>query len=183
MAIWLTSDTHFGHANIIAYSNRPYTDVEAMNADLIARWNAVVKPSDSVYHLGDFAMGMPDRWPEYRAALNGRIVLVRGNHDRHMRRVLSAMNFTDVVENVVVELDGIRCWLNHYPPTPDHRGIVKRPSAPGPYDLALCGHVHNSWQVFDGVVNVGADVWGFRPIRVADALAARDASMETAAEI
>jgi calcineurin-like phosphoesterase family protein len=176
MAIWLTSDTHFGHANIIAYSKRPYPNVEAMNADITARWNAVVAPCDVVYHLGDFAMGVPDRWPGYRAALNGGIVLVCGNHDRHLRRVLGAMNFADVIENVVVELEGVRCWLNHYPPTPDHRGVVKRPSAPGPHDLALCGHVHDAWLIHDNVVNVGVDVWGFRPIRISDALAARDAS-------
>jgi calcineurin-like phosphoesterase family protein len=169
MTIWLTSDTHFGHANIIAYSNRPYADVEAMNADLTRRWNEVVAPDDTVYHLGDFAMGLPDLWPGYRASLNGAIVLVRGNHDRHLRRVVDAMNLVDVVENVVVQIDGVRCWLNHYPPTPDRRGVVKRPPSPAPYELALCGHVHDAWRVHDGVVNVGVDVWGFMPIRVADA--------------
>jgi calcineurin-like phosphoesterase family protein len=98
--------------------------------------------------------------------------LVRGNHDRHLERVIDAMDLSDVIENAVIQIDGMRCWVNHYPPTPDHRGVVKRPEAPGPYDLALCGHVHDAWRVHDGIVNVGVDVWGFSPIRVADALAA-----------
>lgn len=177
--VWLTSDTHFGLANIIAYSNRPYADVEAMNADLTRRWNELVAPDDTVYHLGDFAMGLPDRWPAYRAELNGRIVLVRGNHDRHLRRVVDMMNLADVAENVVVEIDGVRCWLNHYPPTPDHQGVVKRPAAPGPYDLALCGHVHDAWRVSGETVNVGIEVWDFRPIR----LAARSLVTERANEV
>jgi calcineurin-like phosphoesterase family protein len=172
MTAWLTGDTHFGHQNIIAYCNRPYTTLGQMHDDLTTRWNEVVGPEDTVYHLGDFAMGHPELWPAYRAALNGRIILVRGNHDRHLDRVIERMNFTDVIENAVVEIDGVSCWLNHYPPTPDHRGVVKRPQAPGPYDLALCGHVHDSWKVHDAVVNVGVDIWGYAPIRVADALAA-----------
>lgn len=55
--IWFTSDTHFGHANIIKYCNRPYKDTEEMNADLIKRWNSTVGKDDLVWHLGDFSLG------------------------------------------------------------------------------------------------------------------------------
>jgi calcineurin-like phosphoesterase family protein len=53
--VFFTSDTHFGHANIIKYCGRPFASVEEMNRELIARWNAVVGPRDTVYHLGDRA--------------------------------------------------------------------------------------------------------------------------------
>jgi calcineurin-like phosphoesterase family protein len=66
--------------------------------------------------------------------------------------------------------------------TTDHRGIVKRPAAPGAHDLALCGHVHNAWRVRDGVVNVGVDVLDFQPVRIADALAARERAVSAATQ-
>lgn len=54
--VWFTSDTHFGHANIVKYSGRPFEDVYEMNAALVRNWNETVKPGDLVYHLGDFAL-------------------------------------------------------------------------------------------------------------------------------
>ena len=53
MTLWFTADLHFGHANIINYSGRPYADVAVMNRALIDRWNAAVHPDDTVWVLGD----------------------------------------------------------------------------------------------------------------------------------
>lgn len=50
---WIISDTHFGHANIIKYCNRPFTNVTTMNATLIRNWKALVKNDDTIWHLGD----------------------------------------------------------------------------------------------------------------------------------
>lgn len=81
--LWFTSDTHFGHANIIRHSQRPYRNVEHMDSALVAQWNMLVAPDDEVMHLGDFVWSMPtDRLRQLRAQLNGRIHLVPGNHDR-----------------------------------------------------------------------------------------------------
>lgn len=54
--IWLVSDTHFNHSNIIKYCNRPYQSVSEMDWDMVEKWNSVVKPNDHVYHLGDVYM-------------------------------------------------------------------------------------------------------------------------------
>ena len=55
--IWITSDTHFGHINIIKYCNRPYADVTEMNNALIANINSQVAPEDTLIHAGDFCFG------------------------------------------------------------------------------------------------------------------------------
>lgn len=80
MDTWFTSDTHFGHANVIDYCDRPFEDVEEMDAEMVRRWNALVKPGDRVYHLGDFAWTLK-RAREIRPQLNGTIRLIIGNHD------------------------------------------------------------------------------------------------------
>ena len=79
--IWVTSDTHFNHANIIKYCNRPFSSVEEMNEPIIANWNKVVSQGDTVYHLGDFALGNKSLIPDFLERLNGHISFIMGNHD------------------------------------------------------------------------------------------------------
>ena len=81
MAIFYISDTHFGHKNVLKYDNRPYFTVAEMDADLIRRWNNAVKPTDTVYHLGDFSWLKPAEESEILQQLNGTKILIRGNHD------------------------------------------------------------------------------------------------------
>lgn len=85
--IWVTSDTHFNHKNILNFTDyegnkvRPFSSVEEMNEVLIERWNEVVKPGDKIYHLGDVFFG-PKEWIEDNwHKLNGKKRLVVGNHD------------------------------------------------------------------------------------------------------
>lgn len=81
MAIWFTADTHFGHANIIRYSRRPFSSVEEMDSTFIERINERVAADDILYHLGDFAIRETEA-PVYRAKIRcRRIVLILGNHD------------------------------------------------------------------------------------------------------
>ena len=83
MNYWFTGDTHFGHANIIKYCNRPFKDVVEMNEAIISNWNKVVQPNDLVYHLGDFCFGTTDtHFDMYFKRLNGLIVFIKGNHDK-----------------------------------------------------------------------------------------------------
>ncbi len=79
--IYFTSDHHFGHANIIKFCNRPFTDVEEMNQVLIQRWNEKIKVGDDVYHLGDFGLTNKDQLTEIIDQLNGNIHLIKGNHE------------------------------------------------------------------------------------------------------
>src|SRR3979490_535118 len=80
MAVFFISDTHFGDHRVLNLYPRPFASVAAMDAEMIARWNAVVGDQDEVWHLGDFA-----RTAAQAAAilprLAGRKHLVLGNND------------------------------------------------------------------------------------------------------
>ena len=73
-------DTHFGHKNIIGFNRPEFDDLAEMHECMIERWNAVVRPKDIVYHLGDFAFGKT--WvPAIAPQLNGTKHLILGNHE------------------------------------------------------------------------------------------------------
>lgn len=82
MAKWFTSDLHFGHVNVIEYCDRPYKNIEEMNAAIIAQWNSQVKPQDEVYFLGDFGIN-PKTVLNFELVkkLNGIKYIIPGNHD------------------------------------------------------------------------------------------------------
>lgn len=169
MNIYFTSDTHFGHENIISYCQRPFTNVEEMNRALIANWNATVQKNDTVYHLGDFFMGKKSEWRSIREQLNGKIILIAGNHDPEQARQL----FTEVYEELYIELAQTIFWLCHYPYKElDYHGRNKciRPEPIQTFDYALCGHVHNRWLTNQHCFNVGVDVHHYRPISLAELL-------------
>ena len=85
--IYFISDTHWGHANIIKYCNRPYQSVQEMDAALITNWNAVVKPEDEIYHLGDFTFYRdPVKVGGILNRLNGKKYFIWGNHDQVFKK-------------------------------------------------------------------------------------------------
>ncbi|MGK0391429.1 MAG: calcineurin-like phosphoesterase family protein [Maribacter sp.] len=80
--IYFTSDHHFGHKNIIKFSNRPFASVDEMDQEMINRWNEKVQPNDKVYHLGDVGLCSPGRLKKILDQLNGHIFLIKGNHEK-----------------------------------------------------------------------------------------------------
>jgi len=80
--MWWTSDTHFGHRNVIRFCDRPYSSVEEMDEAIIEEWNSKVGPNDTVYHLGDFSFYRKvDVAISLLEKLNGNIFFIKGNHD------------------------------------------------------------------------------------------------------
>lgn len=85
-AVFLVSDTHFGHAGVCRFTHedtgvkiRPWTDPDEMDEFMVRAWNERVRPKDKVYHLGDVVINR--RAMKTLARLNGDKVLIRGNHD------------------------------------------------------------------------------------------------------
>jgi len=86
-AVFLVSDTHFGHAGVCRFTHpddpevklRPWSDPDEMDEEMIRRWNDRVRPNDKVYHLGDVVINR--KALKTLARLNGDKVLIRGNHD------------------------------------------------------------------------------------------------------
>lgn len=168
--IFLTSDQHFGHNNIIRYSGRPFADVREMEEALVERYNAVVGDNDEVYHLGDFSL-TELFVGKLLKRLRGRKHLVPGNHDgchpKHRRAEAAKRRYLMWgFDSVAVErhLEGF--LLSHMPYTGDHspedRYAQWRPKDSGQW--LLHGHVHEAWKVRGRMINVGVDVWNYTPV-------------------
>lgn len=171
MKTFYSSDYHLGHWNIARYCNRPFKTLEDMDEAIICNHNSRVKPGDILYHIGDFAFrntpggkegeGTVTRSQEYEKRLNGKIIHVRGNHDRQnsTKTIIESIHIYTHTKNILLihKIDGL-CYDD-----------VKK------YDFVLCGHVHNNWAhkfIYRDmsrkdrvpVINVGVDVHKFHPV-------------------
>lgn len=91
---WFISDTHFGHANVIEYSKRPFVNVAQMDDIMIGKWNNCVRPEDEVFMLGDFGLSSVHHLTDILQSLNGSKILIKGNHDgsvAKMKRISTSM--------------------------------------------------------------------------------------------
>jgi calcineurin-like phosphoesterase family protein len=185
MQTWFTADTHFGHANIISYCDRPFADVTTMRAELVRRWNERVAVEDRVLVLGDFALGQIDETLTVLDELNGTKDLVVGNHDRPFdsdprRRAewttqYLAAGFRSVIPGTVgYTLAGkYPVLIGHFPYSGDSHG-EDRYAEQRPYDSGLPivhGHVHTSWRLDGRQLNVGVDVNDYAPVSEDDVVA------------
>lgn len=109
MKTFFTSDHHFGHTNIIKYTNRPFDGIEEHDRTLIHNWNSVVGPNDIVYHLGDFCF---KNFNSYFYALNGKIIFIEGNHDKETSK--NKEKFVSYQKYLEVGVEGQRIILCHY---------------------------------------------------------------------
>lgn len=161
MTTWFIADTHFGHANIIKFCQRPYADAAEMNEALIANWNARVQTGDKVWHLGDFAFGsgmhVQDTWEIYKR-LKGDIEFIEGNHDDLLKKMLLADNRIGRLHKYKeIEVESQRIVLFHYGLRTWHhdlRGVWH-----------LYGHSHGELPPLGKSCDVGVDGFaGFAPV-------------------
>lgn len=161
------SDPHLGHANIIKYCDRPFSDVHEMNKELTRRYNAVVRSDDTVFWLGDCCFKGHERIIE---KFNGRKILIVGNHDRSDAK-MSSFGFEIVTQEAVMNIGGITCRLSHYPYLNDeinqggkpNRHIEKRPKK-NKDEILIHGHNHSTVKITSPTsISVGVDAWDFSP--------------------
>jgi len=136
------ADTHFSHANIIKFDHRPFNDVGEMEEIMVMNWNAVVRPEDTVYIIGDFCWGTAAEWLRILKRLKGHKVLIKGNHDLKKMTAELKNQFLDIKDYMEIKDNGRDVILSHYP-------LVFYKHSSDPNVFMLCGHVHktkeNEW--------------------------------------
>lgn len=153
MKYFIIADTHFGHRNIIGYCNRPFRSVEEMDETLIKNWNETVSNDDVVIHLGDFSFGTKERCAEIVKRLNGRKILIKGNHDKWSDDFYRSIGFEYVSSFPIVYKDFF--LLSHAP---------LQLSETTPY-FNFYGHVHNDQKFRNTSTSkcVSVEKIGYRP--------------------
>ena len=156
MTIWFTSDTHFGHANIIKFCDRPFKNIQEHDEMLIANWNECVRPGDEVYHTGDFSF---ERHPEKTARrLMGNKHLIRGNHDKSHHIKLISPHFNWVKDYYSLKVGNQKFILFHYPIRNWHhcyKGTIH-----------LFGHSHGGTEDYGKSTDIGVDCWNYKPVHL-----------------
>lgn len=170
---YFIADLHFGHSNIISLCSRPYNSVEEMDEAFINAWNSKVKKkADTVYIVGDFAWEKADAL-KYVKRLNGRKVLIIGNHDK---KWLAKGDYSEYFERVTPYLEitsgNVDITLCHYPML-EWKSSRKLGSKKLGY--LIHGHIHNRYSeeykglfVTPHALNAGVDVNGFVPVTFAE---------------
>ena len=151
--IWVISDTHFGHANIIKYCNRPFVDPAEMDEKLIENWNSVVQDDDIVYHLGDVYMGKSSS--NFAHRLKGRKRLILGNHDHGKDSVLQSMFQKIVMWRMFPEFGLL---LTH---VPVHEG-----SLGFKVEKNVHGHIHEKVIEDERYINVSVEQINYTPVNI-----------------
>lgn len=165
--LYLSSDMHFGHANIIRYSKRPYQYITDMDEGLIENWNSKIKPGDTAFILGDFSFYKDeDLIFSILNRLNGNIILVKGNHDHQhtinaFKKSQHIKGIYDLLDIKVYDPDAHGCYqhlvLCHYPM------LLWNKSHFGSWNCY--GHSHGSLKDYSGAarMDVGVDTNNMMP--------------------
>lgn len=155
--VFFISDLHLGHFNIIEYANRPFISTMEMDKTLIKNWNKTIKATDKVFILGDFSFHNKEKTATIVEKLNGKKVLILGNHDR--ARSFSwwkAVGFQDVYEFPIIYKN--KYILSHEPfhvIDNNNHGLFN-----------VHGHLHNHKGFYNETFyyNVGVEVNEYKPI-------------------
>lgn len=172
MAIYFTSDTHFGHKKVLDFTGRPWETIDEMNQALVDNINARVGADDDLYILGDFSFRIN---VEEARALRDRIRcrkvhLLAGNHDRDWTRKEVAGTFICEPPIKTLKIDGRRYVLSHYP-IADWQGFTH-------WSIHLHGHIHagpdyNEFERAQRLLryDVGVDANGYAPVSLEEVIA------------
>jgi len=167
MSIFFLGVWHLGHEACISYCNRPFKNTVKMDSTLIRNHNSIVSKEDTTYFLGDMSM-RGSLYKDYLESnfrkINGRKILILGNHDR-----LNSLDYVNMgFESVHTSLEVRTSMLISYFLIHDPATFCATPDTP-----MICGHVHSLFKYYTventkkyhrRIVNVGVDVHNFYPV-------------------
>lgn len=172
--IFVTSDWHFGHSKEFIYIPRGFSNINEMNKAIIERHNSIVSSEDDVYCLGDCVLGGPDKLNEgleLISQLNGKLHLVRGNHDSN-KKWQAYGTLPNVVEQqnaIYLDYKKYHFYMSHYPTL---TGNLEKESL-HQCTLNLFGHTHqqtNFYQELPYMFHVGVDSHNCYPVLLDDVI-------------
>ncbi len=164
MTVYFTSDTHFGDWRPLRIDRRPFKTPPEMDEALVAAWNETVAPGDTVWHLGDFALGPPTAYvASLLERLHGEKHLITGNNDGP--GTLSQPAWRSVQAYAEIEVEGRRLVLCHY--------AFRTWNGIGRGALNLHGHSHAKLKPQPRQYDVGVDAFPYRPVTLETILASR----------
>lgn len=168
--IYVISDNHWNHEEIIKYCNRDFKDVKEMNETMIKRWNSIVKPNDMVINLGDiiFTKGDSRRIVKTLNKLNGRKILIKGNHDRKSYSWYMYNGFDFVAERAIWRLNGKKILFVHDPRSISYRDYRT-------CNVILHGHLHDKGLFVKKrkqcrIVNLSVEQINYKPMNLTSLL-------------
>lgn len=157
--VWVWSDQHYWHNNIIRYSNRPFADVEDMNNQLLANYNALVGVDDFVLWLGDVAFKNVTTVNEWLDRHNGVKIHIIGNHDINRDGTVAVYNVDEADICYYVPLPHVGIVLTHYPMTNVPDGCIN-----------VHGHTHTYEMQTPNHINVSVEALNYRPVLLRDVI-------------
>jgi calcineurin-like phosphoesterase family protein len=171
--IWLLSDPHLNHANILSFRGndgaliRPgFANVREMNERILEGWNSRVRHRDIGYWLGDMVIGdlpgFAKLWPKF----NGSKRLIIGNHDDP--KFLSSGGFFKKT-GVERKFGEYGIFLSH---RPAHESGLE---LNGQIMLNVHGHIHEKPSPPGPFRNVSVEVMNYEPIEIEELIAEREA--------
>lgn len=163
--IFVISDTHFDHANILTFVDKndqlirgQFRNVDHMNETMINNWNRVVGPQDTIYHLGDFTFGGKGNIERFASRLNGKKRLIMGNHDYEAKlyypwfqKVMSWRQFGDLFSRPI--------FMTHFPL--HESSFTRRDGRKNPVNIH--GHIHQNQAPTEFHINVSVEQINYTP--------------------
>ncbi len=162
---YVIGDTHFNHENILGFKDLngnpirgQFTDVEQMDEFMISQWNSVITdPNALVYHIGDVAMRDRETWMDANwHRLNGKVILVGGNHDKIPMMARKGYFHDIIVSHVIAEFGFL---LTHFP---------VHPTSIGKIFMNIHGHIHERKVDDDRYVCVSVEQTDYKPVLLSD---------------
>lgn len=186
--IYFTSDWHIGHANVLQFSQRPFKDLDHMHEVLTNNYNSVVPPNGLGYFLGDIGFGNGAMVRDIITSLNGKKVLILGNHDRGSS-AMARLGFDVVLNSASMIIANEIVTMSHCPlrgvPREDVTGMRGHQegenwhgefrhehfSVPNYGQFHLSGHIHSpnrgrSSTILGRQYDVGVDGNNYRPVSI-----------------